>query len=125
MQSSQNYSSQDFDDNSVTAGEHFPFTFRTLAGTQTIDVLPFESVRRALARHFNVPLRNIAINVLDGHSEPCVVIQRAEIHHDPYSENYRCPPGFLELFRQRLVADDHYSTTWKRTWTKSIGVACR
>jgi hypothetical protein len=81
------------------------FTFRTLAGTHTIDVRPNETNEAALARHFGVDARRIVLQVLDG--EWCVsVLDPFEIHHDsfgsPGGHEYRCPPGFIELYRQNL-----------------------
>ena len=71
------------------------FTFRTLAGTQSVDVLPHESNQR----HFGVSPNRIVIETVG--DEPCVVVLDP-IKHDPNSAGYRCPPGFLELYQQNL-----------------------
>jgi hypothetical protein len=77
------------------------FAFRTLAGAQTIDVRPSETREAALARHFGVDARRIVLQQLDG--ESCVsVLDPFEIHHMRWSPEYRCPPGFMELYRQNL-----------------------
>ena len=76
-------------------------TFRTLAGTHTIDVQLDETHERALARHFNVDVRRIVLQMLD--DEACVsVLDPFDVYHDVRSPTYRCPPGFLELYQQNL-----------------------
>jgi hypothetical protein len=60
------------------------FTFRTLAGTHTIDVRLNETNEAALARHFGVDARRIVLQQLDG--ECCVsVLDPFEIYHDRFS----------------------------------------
>jgi hypothetical protein len=76
------------------------FTFRTLAGTHTVEVQPNESDQKAAARLLNVNVRRIVIQTLN--DESCVVIRPAEIYHDPRFASYRCPPGFLDLYRANL-----------------------
>jgi hypothetical protein len=74
------------------------FTFRTLS---TIEVRPSETREAALARHFGVDTRRIVLQLLG--DEWCVsVLEPFDIYHDPQSPGYRCPPGFMELYRQNL-----------------------
>jgi hypothetical protein len=76
-------------------------TFRTLAGSQTIHVRRNETNEIALARHFGVDIRRIVLQMLNG--ESCVsVLDPFEIYHDACSPEFRCPPGFMELYRQNL-----------------------
>jgi hypothetical protein len=48
-----------------------------------------------------VDARRIVLQMLDG--ESCVsVLDPFEIYHNHRSSGYRCPPGFMELYRQNL-----------------------
>jgi hypothetical protein len=82
-----------------------PFTFRTLAGTHTIDVRVSSAREAALARFFGVDARRIVLQMLD--DEACVmVLEPFYIQHHGWSPEYRSPPGFMDLCRLCVDAFD-------------------